>query len=44
MDQNFFPGGANGVRLKLKMPNIFSWEDRFGLILDLRMRFRVVFY
>ena len=35
-------GGANSVRLKLNIPQSCLWADIFGLILDLRIRFRVI--
>ena len=36
------PGGVSGVQLKLKMLISFSWAERFGLMMDLYIRFRVI--
>ena len=35
------PGGANGVLLKLKIPNRKAFAERAGLVLEERRRLRV---
>ena len=42
MDEDTGPGGAIGVRLKLKLPKAAEYSERLGWIREERRRFKVM--